>query len=247
LNSSREGIEMKNQQYGMAQLHPLAWAVGIAVILFSAVGVGAFMGWIPTSMTASESVDKAADKAALEKQAASTAEKTGFPEKTAKHISAAPAKPAPMASERAKAPTRTSTRSTTAADAPVPVVPPNTVTSGSTATPRCAECGVVASVRDVQTKGTGSGLGAVGGAVLGGVLGNQVGGGRGQDVATVVGAVGGGLAGNEVEKRVKSTRSRVVTIRFDDGSTRDVDVAADSAWRAGDKVKLVDGVIRTNG
>lgn len=235
---------MKKHQHGMAPLHPLAWVAGIALILFSLAGVGALMGWIPTSMTAGS----ASDQLALEKQAASTADKAVLPAKTAEHVAVAPAKPSAMASDKPKAPTRTSTRSTAAAD--VPIVASNAVTpttSGSTATSRCAECGVVASVRDVETKGAGSGLGAVGGAVLGGVLGNQVGGGRGQDVATVVGAIGGGLAGNEVEKRVKSTKSRVVTVRFDDGSTRDISTAADSAWRAGDKVKVIDGAIRSNG
>ena len=82
---------------------------------------------------------------------------------------------------------------------------------------KCAECGVVQSVREVETKGEGSGLGAVGGAVVGGVLGNQVGGGNGKKVMTVVGAVGGAVAGNEIEKRVKSTKSYEITVRFDDG------------------------------
>src|SRR5207245_8623856 len=35
----------------------------------------------------------------------------------------------------------------------------------------CLECGVVQSVHEVDTKGAGSGVGAVGGAVVGGVLG----------------------------------------------------------------------------
>jgi len=30
--------------------HPLMWTAGIAVILFSALGIAAIMGWIPTSM-----------------------------------------------------------------------------------------------------------------------------------------------------------------------------------------------------
>ena len=42
-------------------------------------------------------------------------------------------------------------------------------------------------------------LGTVGGAVLGGVLGNQIGGGRGKDIATAAGAVGGALVGRKVQ------------------------------------------------
>src|SRR5690606_19804593 len=79
---------------------------------------------------------------------------------------------------------------------------------------------VVQSVREVDTKGEGSGIGAAGGAVVGGVLGNQVGRGDGRKLATVIGAVGGALAGNEVEKHVKSTKSYEITVRFDDGASR---------------------------
>ncbi len=110
----------------------------------------------------------------------------------------------------------------------------------------CAECGVIESVREVDATGQGSGLGAVGGAVVGGLLGNQVGAGRGKDVMTVVGAVGGAVAGNEVEKRVKTTKSYSITVRFDDGSSRVISEANAPTWRAGDKVKVINGVIQSN-
>ena len=106
---------------------------------------------------------------------------------------------------------------------------------------------MVESVREVELKGEGSGLGAAGGAVVGGVLGNQVGGGRGKDLMTVVGAVGGAVAGNEVEKRVKSTKSYEITVRFDDGSSRAISEANAPSWRAGDKVRVVNGAIQSNG
>jgi len=110
----------------------------------------------------------------------------------------------------------------------------------------CAECGVIESVQEIDTKGKGSGIGVVGGAVVGGLLGNQVGGGRGQDVMTVVGAVGGAVAGNEVEKRVNSTKSYSITIRFEDGSSRAISSSTAPTWRAGDKVKVVNGSIQSN-
>ena len=123
---------------------------------------------------------------------------------------------------------------------------PVRVASAAVTTAKCAECGLIESVREIETRGDGSGLGAVGGAVVGGVLGHQVGGGRGKDIATVVGAVGGGLAGNEIEKRVKTAKSYDVTVRLADGSSRVVHEASLPAWRAGDHVKVVDGVIRSN-
>src|SRR5688572_28043974 len=110
----------------------------------------------------------------------------------------------------------------------------------------CSECGVVQSVNEIDTKGKGSGIGAVGGAVVGGVAGNQVGHGDGRKIATVIGAVGGAVVGNEIEKHVKSGKSYEITVRFEDGSSRVVTEHDATAWRAGDKVKVLDGVIHSN-
>lgn len=125
---------------------------------------------------------------------------------------------------------------------PVPVPVPVQVAAAV----KCAECGVIESVREIDAKGSGSGLGAVGGAVVGGLLGNQAGGGRGKDVMTVVGAVGGAVAGNEVEKRVKTTKTYEVTVRLYDGSSRVISQASAPTWRTGDKVKVVNGAIQSN-
>ncbi len=84
----------------------------------------------------------------------------------------------------------------------------------------CANCGTVESVKAVQHKGEGTGLGAVAGGVLGGVVGHQIGGGNGKTAMTVIGAVGGGLAGHEVEKRARSTTGFDMQVRMQDGSTR---------------------------
>ena len=118
--------------------------------------------------------------------------------------------------------------------------------SNSPARAQCAECGVIEAVREIDAKGEGSGIGAVGGAVVGGVLGHQVGSGRGRDIATVVGAVGGAVAGNEIEKRVKSSKSYEITVRFEDGSSRVVNEATAPSWRTGDRVKVINGVIQSN-
>ena len=204
-------------------IHPLAWAAGSAVIIFSAVGVGAFMGWIPNSM------GYPSEKSALEAappKAASMAAPAATPAKQAAAPArqAAPVQPAAVATPRAPAPA-------------TPIL----------ASAKCTECGVIESVREIESKGEGTGLGAVGGAVAGSLLGSQVGGGRGQDVMTVVGAVGGGLAGHEVEKRMKSTKSYAVTIRLDDGTSRTFNQATLPSWRNGDKVRVVNGAIQSNG
>ena len=194
----------------------LIWTAGIAMILFFGAGAAAFKGWIPGS--AGRSGDAAAISLPGQPQATPAAPKP---------VIAKPVAPKPQSTaEYSKAPVLV-------AAAPVALA-------------KCIDCGVIESTREVDTKGEGSGLGAVGGAVVGGVLGNQVGGGRGKDVATVIGAVGGVVAGNEIEKRMKTTKSYETTVRLNDGSTRVVRDATAPAWRTGDHVKLVDGVIRSN-
>lgn len=115
----------------------------------------------------------------------------------------------------------------------------------SNVTQTCASCGVIESVRAIETRGEGSGVGAVGGAVVGGLLGNQVGDGNGKKAMTVVGAIGGALAGNHIEKRVKSTTNYEIVVRMENGSSRTMTETNQPAWRNGDRVKVVDGVIRS--
>jgi outer membrane lipoprotein SlyB len=207
---------METKDRSNTALPPLAWAAGIALIVFSAVGVGAIMGWIPTSM-GNSAMGNSDSKPALSGAVSPAAAPVTPAAKPAAKVAQAPVAPLPVAPG---APSRTSAR--------------------------CAECGIIESVREVDVKGEGSGIGVVGGAVVGGLLGNQVGGGRGKDVMTVVGAVGGGFAGNEVEKRVKASKSYSITVRLEDGSARVINQSAAPAWRAGDKVKVVNGVIQSN-
>lgn len=107
---------------------------------------------------------------------------------------------------------------------------------------RCADCGIVDSVRAVEVKGEGSGLGVVAGGVLGGVLGNQVGGGRGRTAMTVVGAGAGAYAGNEVEKNMKKKVRYEIRVRMDDNSYRTFHSAQPDVG-VGQRVKVRDGVL----
>jgi len=105
----------------------------------------------------------------------------------------------------------------------------------------CVDCGVVQSMRYVQEKGQGSGLGLVAGGVVGGVLGHQIGSGRGNTVATIAGAGVGAYAGNEIEKNKKSKSYWAVAIRMDNGATRNFTYTSKPAVNEGERVKLVDG------
>jgi outer membrane lipoprotein SlyB len=243
-------------------IHPLFIAAGIAVILFCAVGIAAIMGWIPTSVGKSGEVaspalsDKVARAPAMTSgEAAAPALPDQVARAPATAVTEEPATPRPKpVVKRATKPVQVADNApapaANSAPAPVPVAAqppvPAPVSSAVAARPKCAECGVVESVREVETQGQASGLGAVGGAVAGGVLGNQVGGGRGRDVMTVVGAVGGALAGHQIEKKVKSTKSYEITVRFENGSTRVFTESTAPAWRQGDKVRIINDRIQPN-
>jgi outer membrane lipoprotein SlyB len=104
----------------------------------------------------------------------------------------------------------------------------------------CDNCGTVTNVKTVEKKGESSGGGAIIGGVVGGVLGHQVGSGRGNTVATVAGAAGGAYAGNEIEKNKNKTITYVVEIKMDDGSNRTFNYSQPTAYKIGDKIKIVD-------
>jgi outer membrane lipoprotein SlyB len=108
----------------------------------------------------------------------------------------------------------------------------------------CHDCGVIESIRAVEVKGEGSGVGAIGGAVVGGILGNQVGRGSGRTAATVVGAGAGAYAGHEIEKNVKKSVSYQVRVRMNDGTYRTYYERAQPALAVGQKVRVTEqGVI----
>ena len=107
--------------------------------------------------------------------------------------------------------------------------------------PACTDCGVVQSIRVNEVKGSTSGVGMVAGGVLGGVLGHQVGGGRGNTVATVAGAAGGAFVGNKVEQNRNTKSQWSVGIRMDGGQQRTFVYSTQPTVREGDRVKLVDG------
>jgi outer membrane lipoprotein SlyB len=199
--------------------HPLIIIAAVAITLFSLVGIGAVLGWIPTSVgnpsPASTPLAQVPEQPAAQPEEAKPAHKP------------AP-KPRPVVKSE---PPRV------VAQAVVPPPPPVVAAI-------CRECAVIEQVREVEKAGQGSGAGAVGGAVVGGVVGHQVGGGRGRDIATILGALGGGLAGNTIEKNAKKTMEYQIVIRYEDGTKGLFTQATPPSWRSGDKVKVINGVIQ---
>jgi outer membrane lipoprotein SlyB len=217
--------------------HTLFWIAGTAVTLFSAVGIAAVMGWIPTSTSSTlESTTLSQPPAAVKAPAA--------PAQTAAQAQAK-ADAREHARDQARADARAEKRDEARADARTEARAEKRE-QNRVAKARCANCGVIESIREVEAKGAGTGLGAVGGAVVGGVLGNQVGDGSGRRIATVAGAVGGAVAGHQIEKHVKSTKSYDITVRFDNGSSSVIHAETAPSWRTGDRVKVTNGVISSN-
>lgn len=212
------------------RIHPLVAAAAVSVTIASLAAVAALTGILPGSQAETTPPAQTATTATeppVATQAPVTAKSTPAP--VAPAHAAATHKPA---SRPARAPDQT----VIAAQTPPPPPPPV-----------CHNCGTVESVREIVQKGEGTGLGAVAGGILGGVLGHQVGSGRGNDAATVIGAVGGAVAGNAVEKSQRKTVHYEISVRMDDGGYQTITTKEASAWREGDHVKVVDGMLTAVG
>lgn len=111
----------------------------------------------------------------------------------------------------------------------------------------CRQCGVIESVRQVQVKGHGSGVGAVAGGLTGAIVGSQFGRGNGRTALGVAGAAGGAFAGHEIEKNMRTTTGYRVVVRMEDGSARTVYQSAPPSQAIGDKVRVSNGVLAGRG
>lgn len=214
--------------------NPVIYIAAVAVIVFSAVGVGVMTGLIPSGMSSPATTPP-------------TAVVQPTPDKTpAVATDATPSTVKPVASTTPATPAKAKTNTKVAAGnadskkesktPPAPVVAPVV----------CANCGVIASINVVEQAGEGSGLGAIAGGVLGGVLGHQVGGGSGKKIATVAGAAGGAYAGHQIEKSAKKTVRYDINVRMDDGTSTVISQPTEPVHRVGDKVKLVNGALTSN-
>jgi outer membrane lipoprotein SlyB len=104
----------------------------------------------------------------------------------------------------------------------------------------CSNCATVESVNVIQAEA--GAAGTLGGAAVGGLLGNQVGSGSGRTAATVAGAVGGAIAGRAIERNAHAPRYEVV-VRYENGATQSIRYDNDPGFRAGEQVRVNDGVL----
>lgn len=219
--------------------HPLLLLAALAVLLFCLVGTAAILGWLPSSNSSDANRQLSqAERLALAQPAPAipgTLQDPAPPQPDQAQVqayAAAPAAPAPApAPEPVKAPVKASK--------------PAKVAAAEPERDWCSNCGNVESVRAIKTRAEGSGLGAAGGAVVGGLLGNQIGGGHGRQLATVAGAIGGAVAGNQIEGHVKASTSYEIRVRLDDGTLRTFTQSTEPAWRSGERVRIVNGSLRS--
>lgn len=249
-----------NTQTTTGSTHPIVIVASVAVILLSVTGIGAILGWIPTG--ASKPVEPTAAVAppgatppAVVSVAPAAPVTTPAPAKV-------PAKPQHKpAVQRSATPGTTANADNAGANPPAMPQPPVPGPMASSSTmpapppppapiaqpkPVCNDCGVVELVRETEKAGEGSGVGAMAGTVVGGVLGNQVGKGSGRDAMTIIGAIGGAIAGHQIEKNTRKTKTYEIVVRFDDGTTRTLSQSSPPSWRAGDRVKVLNGIIVPN-
>lgn len=208
-------------------MHPMLILAAVAVILFCLAGTAAIMGWIPSSVggTTPRGDLTEADRLALSSQMAPA---------TSSQL-------APAGIDLRDEPARVSAPRAERYEEPVKRAPAKVASTKAW----CGNCGNIESIRAIKQRAEGSGLGAAGGAVLGGLLGNQVGGGNGKKLATVAGAVGGAVVGNQVEGNMKATTSYEITVRLDDGSSQTFRQANEPRWSNGQRVKVVNGELRS--
>lgn len=216
------------------RIHPLVATAAVAVILVSLVGVAAMTGMLPSSNSTNAPINQvvpgdtplSANDEATTKPGASNADAQPQQLGKANDTVDSRAKPHPTSTKvQSESNSKASSNSGRTKEVAI-----------------CDNCGTVESVRTIEQQAEkGSGLGAAAGAILGGVLGHQVGGGNGKKLATVAGAVGGGLAGNEIEKRTNTSTRYEVRVRMENGHTRTFTPSAQPDWRAGDRVRVIDG------
>ena len=200
-----------------SRLHPLVAVAAISVTILSAVGIATMTGLI--------AVSKGQEEVPVD-----------LPKEVAPAITHPAVVPKPAVRKTATAPRPLESPiyqpAPQVAQAPVVVEAPKPQ-------PLPGQFATVESVREVREAGDAKGVGAVGGGVVGGVVGNKLG--KGKTLFTVLGAAGGALAGHQIEKHVRGEKRWEISVRLDDGTQRTVASDVEPTWRAGERVRLLDG------
>ena len=221
------------------RLHPLLTAAAISVTVFSAVGVAAVTGLIPSSIGSHKHETAPQEQASLQ-----------VPAEAPKPVEPVITQPAKPVHKKPVARTSTPKPATPVAyndyGTPPPPPPYAQAPAVPVETPRPVvqpgQLATVQAVREVKDKGDSTALGPIAGGVAGAVLGNQIGKGHGsRNVITVLGAAGGAFAGREIEKQARGTTHWEIDVRRDDGAAETVRSDVAPSYQPGQRVRLIDG------
>ena len=202
---------------------------GIAVTLFSLLGIATMAGWIPhansqdgtaTTQNATPATmpANASGPTAQYPQGAADASQYKYGEKY-------PQRHEQRRQERVN-------EATASTSAPMPAVQV------------CPVCGVVQAINITQVQSSSpSVIGTVLGGVLGAVVGHQIGNGNGRTLATVAGAAGGAYAGDKIGQRATEQQRYVIHVRMDDATYRTFYLSTPPSFNTGDKVRLENGAL----
>ena len=212
-------------------LHPLLMAAAISVTVFSAVGVAAITGLIPTSKGSVKEDAPAAAVAApapAQPEISPKAEAAPAREPVKKHV-AKVHKPVKHHVAYAETPALAPLAQKPVVETEKPVVKPGLL-------------GTVESVREVEDPGQAQGIGAVGGGIAGAVIGHNIG--DHNKLVTLLGAAGGALLGNHIEKQARATKHWELDVRLDNGTTQTIRSDTQPFWHQGDRVRLLHGELQ---
>ena len=225
------------------RLHPLLTAAAISVTVFSAVGVAAVTGLIPSSIGSHRQDMPAQEQAALQ-----------APAEDVKPVEPAVEQPAPKPVHKKPVAHKSTPKPATPVayndyGTPPPPPPYAQAPAAPVATPKPvaqpSNLATVQAVREVQDKGESTALGPIVGGIAGAVLGHQIGQGHGSNkVITVLGAAGGAVAGNAIEKQARGTTHWEVDVRRDDGTNATVRSDVAPSYQPGQRVRLIDGKLQ---
>lgn len=104
---------------------------------------------------------------------------------------------------------------------------------------RSVRFGKITGLEEVTLEGRELGLGTIVGGIAGGYGANNIGKGKGQDVATIAGAIAGAVAGNMIENRLTQKNGQLVTVHLNDGSTVEITQPTNLNLSIGASVRVV--------
>jgi outer membrane lipoprotein SlyB len=111
----------------------------------------------------------------------------------------------------------------------------------------CADCGVIESVRSIDTREEMTGSCAGGDASGIRIPGEMIDNGERPDLATLADTIAGVMVGEQRVKKVRVTTRHQIVVRFRDGSRHVFNEETPRTLRVGDRIQVIAGAVGVNG